>query len=247
MAGLTIVLEDFKGPLDLLLHLITEAKIDIYDIPIAQITTQYLDYLQQLQDLQLDIAGDYLVMAAKLMAIKSKMLLPTPPSAVDETDEAEDPRTDLVQQLLAYQTFQQIAAALQTKETERKQYFAKPASVAPDAQYVRLARGAVKMIDITGALENILTRQQQSVPVHRTVQEEKVTVEQRMDQVLTHLAPHQSRTFGSLLTAKPSRSEIVTTLMAILELMKKGQIRCRQESETAPIRIKLREENEDDA
>ncbi len=101
---LTLVLTDFEGPLDLLLHLIKQTKIDIYDIPIAEITAQYLDYLHQMQVLKLDVAGDYLVMAATLMKIKSKLLLPKAPELIEEeTEEYVDPRQELVDQLLAYQ------------------------------------------------------------------------------------------------------------------------------------------------
>ncbi|MEJ1324074.1 segregation/condensation protein A [Latilactobacillus sakei] len=146
---LTLILTDFEGPLDLLLHLINQTKIDIYDIPIAEITTQYLDYLHQMQELKLDIAGDYLVMAATLMKIKSKLLLPAPPAMAETLEEDYvDPRQELVDQLLAYQAFQKIATVLQERESERQLLFAKPASANPAEKVVPLARGVIKPRDL---------------------------------------------------------------------------------------------------
>ena len=109
--ALTLVLNDFSGPLDLLWHLIRTNEVDIYDIPIAEITAQYLDYLHQMQDLALDVAGDYFVMAANLMVLKSRLLLPQPEPETMAPDEAPDPRADLVAQLLTYQVYQEAAKA----------------------------------------------------------------------------------------------------------------------------------------
>ena len=150
---LTLILTDFEGPLDLLLHLINQTKIDIYDIPIAEITTQYLDYLHQMQELKLDVAGDYLVMAATLMKIKSKLLLPAPPAMAEALEEYYvDPRQELVDQLLAYQAFQKIATVLQERESERQLLFAKPASANPAEKVVPLARGVIKPRDLAAAV-----------------------------------------------------------------------------------------------
>lgn len=156
---LTLVLTDFEGPLDLLLHLIKQTKIDIYDIPIAEITAQYLDYLHQMQVLKLDVAGDYLVMAATLMKIKSKLLLPKAPELIEEeTEEYVDPRQELVDQLLAYQAFQKVATVLQERELERQQLFAKPASSNPAEKVVPLARGVIKPRDLAAAVSKNVGR-----------------------------------------------------------------------------------------
>src|SRR5699024_5097357 len=120
MQKLNLVLTDFEGPIDLLLHLIKESKVDIYDIPIAQITQQYIDYLKSMKVLELDIAGDYLVMASTLMSIKSKMLLPQAPDEIEDEIQ-EDPRDELVSQLLTYQTYKRVAAYFEEKEQVRKQ------------------------------------------------------------------------------------------------------------------------------
>jgi segregation and condensation protein A len=124
--ALTLVLNDFSGPLDLLWHLIRTNEVDIYDIPIAEITTQYLDYLHQMQDLALDVAGDYFVMAANLMVLKSRLLLPQPEPETTAPDEPTDPRADLVAQLLTYQVYQEAAKDLKQREAKRARAFAKP-------------------------------------------------------------------------------------------------------------------------
>ena len=133
---LTFKVEKFEGPLDLLLHLIRQNKMDINDIPMAEITAQYIDYLHQMQTLQLDVAGEYLVMAAMLLNIKSKMLLPTEQEQVEEFEEDyEDPREELVQQLILHQTFQDAGTQLQVLATERqKQYSREQATIPADAK-----------------------------------------------------------------------------------------------------------------
>ncbi|EPC12793.1 Segregation and condensation protein A [Lacticaseibacillus paracasei subsp. paracasei Lpp230] len=131
--ALTLVLNDFSGPLDLLWHLIRTNEVDIYDIPIAEITAQYLDYLHQMQDLALDVAGDYFVMAANLMVLKSRLLLPQPEPETMAPDEAPDPRADLVAQLLTYQVYQEAAKDLKAREAKRAQAYAKPTTL-PDAK-----------------------------------------------------------------------------------------------------------------
>ena len=121
----TLVLNDFSGPLDLLWHLIRTNEVDIYDIPIAEITAQYLDYLHQMQDLALDVAGDYFVMAANLMVLKSRLLLPQPEPETMAPDDAPDPRADLVAQLLTYQVYQEAAKDLKAREAKPPQAYAK--------------------------------------------------------------------------------------------------------------------------
>ena len=125
---LTLILPDFEGPLDLLLHLIKELKVDIFDIPITEVTFQYLRYLDTMQEMKLDIAGDYLLMAATLLEIKSRMLLPKKEVTFEEEfyEEGEDPRESLIQQLVEYKQFQEAAKALKTMEEERGINFAMP-------------------------------------------------------------------------------------------------------------------------
>ncbi|WP_156321808.1 segregation/condensation protein A [Lacticaseibacillus thailandensis] len=161
--ALTIVLKDFAGPLDLLWHLIKQDKLDIYDIPIAQITGQYLEYLQAMQDNALDIAGDYFVMAASLMALKSRMLLPEPEPEPGDDMVVDDPRTELVEQLLNYQVYQEAAGQLRDLEVERSASFAKPASLPPADVTAPLAPGAVKLIDFQRAVAAVVQRVQRQL------------------------------------------------------------------------------------
>ncbi|ASN61845.1 segregation and condensation protein A [Latilactobacillus curvatus] len=238
---LTLVLTDFEGPLDLLLHLIKQTKIDIYDIPIAEITAQYLDYLHQMQVLKLDVAGDYLVMAATLMKIKSKLLLPKAPELIEEeTEEYVDPRQELVDQLLAYQAFQKVATVLQERELERQQLFAKPASSNPAEKVVPLARGVIKPRDLAAAVSKMLVEAQTKQPVFKTVQNDEISITDKMSWIVRHLAA-QPVAFEALVVVKTDRDEIVTTFLAVLELMKDRKIICEQADYDASIMVRLKE------
>ncbi|MBZ1504980.1 segregation and condensation protein A [Latilactobacillus curvatus] len=238
---LTLVLTDFEGPLDLLLHLIKQTKIDIYDIPIAEITAQYLDYLHQMQVLKLDVAGDYLVMAATLMKIKSKLLLPKAPELIEEeTEEYVDPRQELVDQLLAYQAFQKVATVLQERELERQQLFAKPASSNPAEKVVPLARGVIKPRDLAAAVSKMLVEAQAKQPVFKTVQNDEISITDKMSWIVRYLAA-QPVAFEALVVVKTDRDEIVTTFLAVLELMKDRKIICEQADYDASIMVRLKE------
>lgn len=246
---LTLVLSDFEGPLDLLLHLIKQTKIDIYDIPIAEITAQYLDYLHQMQELALDIAGDYLVMAATLMKIKSKLLLPKPPVLVEEeTIDYVDPRQELVDQLLAYQAFQKIAGVLQEREMERQQLFAKPASTNPAEKVVPLARGVIKPRDLAAAVSKMLAEAKASQPVFKTVQNDEISITEKMNWITNQLSRQANAvTFESLVVNPNDCDEIVTTFLAILELMKDRRIVCDQLTYETQIFVMLKEESTSEA
>lgn len=238
---LTLVLTDFEGPLDLLLHLIKQTKIDIYDIPIAEITAQYLDYLHQMQVLKLDVAGDYLVMAATLMKIKSKLLLPKAPELIEEeTEEYVDPRQELVDQLLAYQAFQKVATVLQERELERQQLFAKPASSNPAEKVVPLACGVIKPRDLAAAVSKMLVEAQAKQPVFKTVQNDEISITDKMSWIVRYLAA-QPVAFEALVVVKTDRDEIVTTFLAVLELMKDRKIICEQADYDASIMVRLKE------
>lgn len=239
---LTLILTDFEGPLDLLLHLINQTKIDIYDIPIAEITTQYLDYLHQMQELKLDIAGDYLVMAATLMKIKSKLLLPAPPAMAETLEEDYvDPRQELVDQLLAYQAFQKIATVLQERESERQLLFAKPASANPAEKVVPLARGVIKPRDLAAAVSKMLVEATVQQPDFKTVQNDEITIAEKMDWIIDRLKTRTTTTFEQLVINRFDREEIVTTFLAVLELMKERLINCDQADYDDQIFVTLKE------
>lgn len=239
---LTLILTDFEGPLDLLLHLINQTKIDIYDIPIAEITTQYLDYLHQMQELKLDVAGDYLVMAATLMKIKSKLLLPAPPAMAEALEEDYvDPRQELVDQLLAYQAFQKIATVLQERESARQLLFAKPASTNPAEKVVPLARGVIKPRDLAAAVSKMLVEATVQQPDFKTVQNDEITIAEKMDWIIDRLKTRATTTFEQLVINRFDREEIVTTFLAVLELMKERLINCDQADYDEQILVTLKE------
>ena len=236
--ALTLELDQFSGPLDLLWHLIKANEVDIYDIPIADITQQYLDYLHKMQVLSLDVAGEYFVMAASLMALKSQLLLPQPePEAVEEF---EDPRADLVAQLLTYQVFQEAAGQLQALAKDRAQAFAKPVSLPPAEAVMTIAPGAVKLRDVTQAMQAVVNRR---LTVAQTVQHittEATSVAEQIEHILNQLQQSKHCDFETLLLHQDVGG-IVSTFLAVLELMKLNQIVCEQADPFSGIDVYLKE------
>lgn len=231
-----IQVSDFEGPLDLLLHLIKTNEMDIYDIRISTITAQYLDYLHQMQTLRLDIAGEYFVMAANLMAIKAKMLLPTPQTVAPVDDEAPtDPREDLVNQLLEYQRYQQAAQVLKQRAQERQQHFTRAAMPVPSDTPLTVAPG-VTVDALQAALVKLVHRATVAQPVTQTVTSERYTIKDQMQAVL-HRLTKRPVTFEHLFGAAPRLDEVVTTFLAVLELAKQHRIALHQASRLVPLRI----------
>ena len=221
LTEINIKLDVFEGPLDLLLHLIQQMEIDIYDIPIATITEQYMNYIHTMKTLELAVAGEYLVMAATLMAIKSKTLLPIQEFVTDDEELwEEDHREELVTQLLEYRKYKYAAEKLTEKAEERSLYYTKdPMNIDGLADVEKpLKRGQVKKIDLIRAMQKILERKKFSQKMEKTITPDDTTIEERN----TH-----GCTFDSFFES-PSKSEVVTTFMALLELMKKGQIIAQQ-------------------
>lgn len=237
--ALTLVLDDFSGPLDLLWHLIRTNEVDIYDIPIAEITSQYLDYLHKMQELSLDVAGDYFVMAASLMALKSQLLLPQPEVDVDD-EEYVDPRSDLVNQLLTYQMYQAAAKQLQTREVQRAQSFAKDPTLPDSDLAVPMAPGAVKLRDLVQAMSAVVANQLATAKTIAHIEAEPISLTERIGAVMNQLTQTHQCLFEDLL-AEHSVDGVVTTFLAILELMKNNQVDCAQAEPFAPITVTLKE------
>lgn len=215
----TIRLARFEGPLDLLLHLIKRDEVDIYDIPIAHITQQYLAYIELMRALDLEVAGDFLVMAATLMRIKAKMLLPLP-STADEEEEG-DPREELVQRLVEYRQFKEAAETLKQKEGERRLMYERGLVPGEDeAGPLPLAR--VSLFDLLDALSRVLARVPE--PAVYEVEAEIYDVEDKMSLIATAVAEHGSVAFSGLLLRCRTRSEMIVTFMALLELIKLGNV-----------------------
>jgi segregation and condensation protein A len=223
----------FEGPLDLLLHLIKKNEINILDIPISLITEQYLDYLKFMKELNLDVAGDYLLMAATLLHIKSKMLLPTP-SVEEEGGEPLDPRAELVRRLLAYQQFKEAASDLEKRPLLERDVFVRPAAPEPDEP--KEERLEVNLFELLEAFRQVLDRVKPEV--FHDVFLERITVEEKIQEILSRLEREKrSFAFHTLFSEEASRLTVVVTLLAILELVKLRQIRLFQAAPFETIRV----------
>jgi segregation and condensation protein A len=226
-------LESFEGPLDLLLHLIEKAEVDIYNIPIHVITDQYMEYVGTMQELELEVASEFLVMAATLLSIKSKMLLPKPPvlDLPTEEDEDLDPRMELVQKLLEYRKYKSAAEELRSKELERSLIYTRaPEDLSP---YIRDHEenplGALHVADLVMAFQKLLRRVKSRNIVTR-IQRDEISVKDRIREVVSVLKARGGRVmFSRLLDEEFTRQDIVVTFLALLELMKMKQVSCFQD------------------
>ena len=231
--GHAIQLEIFEGPLDLLLYLIRGHKYDIFDIPIREVTSHFVEYLALMREVEAEYAGDFLVTAATLMQIKSRMLLPKQESANEDVLEGEeaDPRTELVARLLEYQKIQEAAENLREKREERADLFARPpfANAPVDLEAAEtLLLAEVSSFDLLSALRRVLKRvEEKSVAlVHR----EPFSLPDRLKFLQKRLQIGEAQTFAALCDDCQSRLEVVITFLAVLELIRRGRVRMRQES-----------------
>lgn len=236
MDAYRVRLEAFEGPLDLLMHLIEKNKIDIYDIPIAALTEQYLAYLEQFKEFDLEIASEFLVMAATLLQIKSRVLLPKPPAAIDSGEEEEDPRQELVARLLEYRRFKEICASLEALAEAQAQVFTR----APQPQAVRYAplRG-LEIGQLIGAFQAVL---EASVDETALVSREEFNIQDKIADILLLLYKRGGELpFGDVFTRAGTRAEVIASFLALLELMKRRRIGVRQEGVFTPIFLRLRD------
>jgi segregation and condensation protein A len=228
----------FEGPLDLLLHLIKINEIDIYDIPIAAITAQYLEYLELMKELNLDIASEYLVMAATLAYIKSKMLLPSPIEDTEEETE-EDPRKELVQRLLDYQKFKKAAEKLEDREILGRDVFARSGAEEKEEDEVEVE---VNLFDLIEALKGILKKVEAQDKI-LDFTKEKIAIKDKMMEIIEQLKAVKYVIFQDLFFSAEDRYEIIITFIALLELIRIQKVRAVQFQEFGSIRIYLREDN----
>lgn len=231
-----VKLEVFEGPLDLLLYLIKKEEIDIYDIPIAKITDQYLEYLELMQLMDLTIAGEFLVMAATLMHIKSRMLLP-PDQLEGEEKEEEDPRAELVRRLLEYKKFKEAAQELQHMESTQKHFFARvsPAIKAEDAP-VKDNFFEASLFDLITAFTKVL----KDIPketFYKVIKDE-FTVSEKIHDLLHLLVDKNTTFFADLFKAAKSKFEIITIFLALLELIKMKEVVAMQSSPFSDIELR---------
>ena len=226
-------LEIFEGPLDLLLHLIKKNEVDVYDIPIAKITDQYLEVLGVLEELDLDLAGEYLVMAATLMHIKSRMLLP---ASEDDEEEEEDPRSELVQQLEEYKRFREAAAHLAERDILHRDVFPRAPEALKRDEREPPPLKQLATADLLDALREVLKRLPETSP-HEII-ENRASVPDRIPVILERLRAGDID-FASLFPADVTRYDIVTTFLALLELVRLRAVRATQAERFGPIRLSL--------
>lgn len=223
MQDYKIKLDAFEGPMDLLMHLIDKNKIDIYDIPIASLTQQYMEYLDEAHEFNIEIASEFLVMAATLLQIKSRMMLPKPPKVEDEDD--TDPRQELVTRILEYRRFKEVSAVLDTMAQSEERYVArKPLELSTR----HLPPENIPLSLLLEAFQTVLEVKEELTIPDALVQPETFQVKDKMRELLSLL----SRTDGRLLFSEAfrtgTRGELIATFLALLELMKRGMVRVRQ-------------------
>jgi segregation and condensation protein A len=229
-----VKLEIFEGPLDLLLFLIKRDEIDIYDISIERITRQYLEYLQAFKELNINVAGEFIVMAATLIYIKSRSLLPADQQPPDEEAEEDDPRWDLIRQLIEYKKFKEAAAELQLRELEQSRIFTRDGGTPAEAVPLRLAE--VGIFQLINAFQTVIKRVEARDDL-REIFGEHFTVSDKIDVILRRVADGVRVRFSELFGQIASRVEIVVTFLALLELIRLKQIRAMQPDPFGDIEI----------
>lgn len=235
MEAYKIRLETFEGPLALLMHLIEKNQIDIYDIPVAEVTEQYLDYLRALEEFNIDVASEFLVMAATLLQIKSRMLLPKPAVAELAVDE-EDPRQELVERLLEYRRFKQAAAVMEELMREREKYFSRPPG---DFAAKIVLPDDLKVDELIAAFAAVW---ESAVDQFAFIAREEISVQDKMQDIIHLLRQHNGRMeFNQTFIRSGSRTEMVASFLAILELIRLKRIKISQERSFGPIHLTLGE------
>ena len=248
--GIPVKLQVFEGPLDLLLHLIDKNKIDIYDIPIVEITNQYMDYIKDMEKEDLNVMSEFLVMAATLLDIKCRMLLP---KEVNEEGEEEDPRQELVEQLLEYKMYKYMSYELRDRQVEGEQLMFKEPTVPEEVmEYVEpvdldLLLKDVTLAQLNNIFQDVMKRQIDKIDPVRSkfgkIEKEEVTLPDKLEYVTEYAKLHRKFGFRQLLEKQNSKTQIVVTFLAILQLMKEGVISIEQEQAFDEIMITSRVES----
>ncbi|MFQ3671064.1 MAG: segregation/condensation protein A [Verrucomicrobiia bacterium] len=240
---LRVSLPVFEGPLDLLLYLIKRDEVDIYDVEIGRITGQYLEYLEAMRELDLEIAGEFLVMASNLVYLKSRTLLPVDQQAAEEDAEEDDPRWDLIRQLVEYKKFKEAAGDLGEREAIQELIFrrraAPPVGLASGEGKKEQDLGRVTMLDLIHAFQKVLERARKKEGF-REIYEERFTVADKIEFILETMSRTGRVLFSSLFEAMSSRAEIVVTFLALLELIRLKHLRAIQPDPLGEIEITSR-------
>ena len=231
-----IKLEVFEGPMALLMHLLEKNQLDIYDIPIAVVTEQYLEYLQALEEFNIDIASEFLLMAATLLQIKSRMLLPKLPKIIEDIDDEGDPRQQLVDRLLEYRKFKQMSTVMEDMMKEREQFFTRlPQEFGLD---IPLPVG-LKLDDLLAAFAAVW---ESSIDEYELVAREEFSVQDKIYDIIHILYKHKGKIeFSQAVIRTGTRSEVIATFLAMLELIKLQRVTISQQQSFGPIYITLKE------
>lgn len=242
--ALSVKLEVFEGPLDLLLHLIEKNKIDIYDIPIVMITDQYLDYIRQMEVEDMDVMSEFLVMAATLLDIKCRMLLP---KEINEEGEEEDPRAELVQKLLEYKMYKYMSYELRDRQVDAaKSWYKKPMlpKEVENYQYpinYQELIGDMNLAKLHDIFKSCLKRQEDKIDPIRSqfgkIEKDEINLEEKQSYIEEFVKNHRNFSFRKLLEKQGSKMEIIVTFLAVLEMMKQGIISIEQEDTFGDIMI----------
>jgi segregation and condensation protein A len=230
-----VKLEVFEGPLDLLLYLIKQDEIDIYDISLERITSQYLEYLQAFKELNIELAGEFIVMAANLIYLKSRSLLPLDQQPPEEDAGEEDPRWELIRQLIEYKKFKEAATELHLRELEQERMFAREGA-SSSALQEPLRLGEVGIFQLINAFQAVIKR----IEARQEVQEifgERFSVSEKIDMILRRVGTGAPLRFSNLFGQVVSRVEVVVTFLALLELIRLKQVRAFQKSVFEEIEI----------
>lgn len=235
--AINVKLEKFEGPLDLLLHLIEKNKVDIYDIPISLITDQYLEYLKAMEIEDLNIMSEFLVMAATLLDIKAKMLLP---KEVNEDGEEEDPRAELVEKLIEYKMYKYMSFELKDRQIDAVRTIYKPQTLPKEVEeyvepidYEKLV-GDLDLAKLNQIFKSIVRKQKDKIDPVRSkfgnIEKDEINLEEKQLYIEMYVATHKKFSFRALLEAQPTKMEIVVTFLVVLEMMKTGKIMIVQDN-----------------
>lgn len=245
---LTVKLETFEGPLDLLLHLLEKNKVSIYDIPIVEITDQYLEYIREMRRQDLNVMSEFLVMASTLLSIKSKMLLP---AEEKEDGEEEDPRAELVRQLLEYKMYKCMSYELKDRQIDAERMLFKKSTVPAEILAYEEPVDLEALVDgltlskLHGVFTSVMRRQENKIDRVRAgfgkIEKEEVSLPEKMAEMEAYAAAHRRFSFRSLLETQSSKMEVIVSFLAVLELMKMGKITIVQEHLFDEIEIEAKE------
>ncbi len=238
MAEYQVQFEVFEGPLDLLLYLIKKEEVDIYEVNLTKLATQFIEYIDLMRAFDLEVAGEFVVMAASLMYIKSRELLPVDQQvAVEPEDEGEDPRFELIRQLVEYKKFKDAAASLQTLEERQENVYPRLPGKIEFHVEDETTKLQVSIFDLLNAVNSVLKRFQDKTAGTREIYEDKWTVSEKMEFVLKTITERPSVKFSELFAGAANRAEVVCTFLALLELIRLKQLACVQSEPFAEIEV----------